>query len=178
MLLHHLLEILVLNFFYLINVKHIIWITCSSNFIWFGSIDRILELSKVVNLFLANPVFHDLGILYIRFNLYIVYWNPINSNSAMILLPYKFTFSNFNDKWILIVIWWIFVFRTTAVWAAHLQDAVSARILPGPRGRVSSLPVPRPMLRCAMSWRTVLSVRRSCLHGGAMSAYPNLWVFY
>ena len=47
-------RILVLNF-YLINVKCIIWIICI-NFISFGPIERILEPSKMGNLFLANPV--------------------------------------------------------------------------------------------------------------------------
>ena len=47
----------VLIFFYLINVKRIIWIYYSSNFISFGPVERILEPSEVGNLFLANPVY-------------------------------------------------------------------------------------------------------------------------
>ena len=51
--------ILVPIFFYLIKVNPIIWIVCSSNFISFGPIEVILEACEVVNLFLANPVFHS-----------------------------------------------------------------------------------------------------------------------
>ena len=48
--------IFVLIVFYLINVKSIIWINYGSHFISFGSIEGILELSDVINLFLDDPI--------------------------------------------------------------------------------------------------------------------------
>ena len=45
------------SFFYITNVKRIILINCSSNFISFGPVERILETSEEGNVFLANPVY-------------------------------------------------------------------------------------------------------------------------